>query len=65
MGKDRSFAAKVAKAAHLKEQHCPQCGEVYRPLKVIKSEKDSLKGSWRFKENFISLCKCNEKNYLA
>ena len=65
MGKDRSFAAKVSKAAHLSERHCAECGELYRTLKVIASVKDESKGSHKFKESFISLCKCNEKDYLS
>lgn len=65
MAKDRSFAAKVAKATHLTSRHCPQCEELYHPLKVIRSEKDETKSSWRFKESFVSLCKCNEKEYLG
>jgi uncharacterized OB-fold protein len=65
MGKDRSFAAKVAKAGHLSEQHCPECGELYHPLKVIQSIKNEAKNSHKFKESFVSLCKCNENDYMS
>lgn len=65
MGKDRSFAAKVAKATHSAETHCPECGDLYRKLKVINSAKDESKDSYRFKESFVSICKCNEKDYLS
>ncbi|NOY60569.1 MAG: hypothetical protein GXO75_16795 [Calditrichaeota bacterium] len=65
MSKDRSFASKLAKAAHLSSRHCPECGELYRTLKVVRTVKDETKNSWRFKENFVSICKCNEAEYLS
>jgi len=63
MPKDRSFAAKVAKGAkdHLKSKQCPQCGEVMNVVKVVASEQKNDQGSWRFKEKFVAVCKCNEK----
>lgn len=63
MAKDRSFAAKVAKGARdqLKSRQCPKCGEVMNVVKVVASEQKSDLGSWRFKERFVSVCKCNEK----
>jgi len=63
MAKDRSFAAKVAKGAkdHLKARQCPKCGEVMSVVKVVASEPKESKGSWRFREKFVNVCKCNEK----
>ena len=63
MAKDRSFAAKVAKGAKdaLKARQCPNCGEVMNVVKVVASEPKGDSASWRFKEKFVSVCKCNEK----
>jgi len=67
MAKDRSFAAKVAKGAKeaLKAKQCPKCGEVINMMKLITSEKRADSGTWRFKEKFVAVCKCNEKEVYA
>ncbi len=67
MAKDRSFAAKVAKGAEkgLKAKKCPQCGELMNVVKLITSEPKKELGSWRFKEKFVAVCKCNEKEVYA
>ncbi len=64
MSKDRSFAAKIAKGSHKKANQCPVCGETYNLLKVVASE-PAAKGSIRFKENMVGVCKCNEKEIYA
>jgi phage FluMu protein Com len=63
MAKDRSFAAKVAKGAkdQLKSKQCPKCGEVMNMIKLVSSEPKKDASSWRFKEKFVAVCKCNEK----
>ena len=60
MPKDRSFLSKVAKAAG-HGQKCPTCGETISTVQVITSVKNEEKDSWRFNENFVAVCKCNEK----
>jgi len=65
MAKDKSFAAKIAKASGLTAAHCPECGEVRRPLFVIDSVKNEAKGSHKFKETFIPICKCNETEIMG
>ncbi len=61
MSKDKSFAAKVAKAAAGKGgNHCPKCGEVLNPVQLVVSEKSDIKNSWKFNQRFVSVCKCNE-----
>lgn len=67
MAKDRSFAAKVAKGAkdHLKSKQCPKCGEVVNMIKLVTSEENKDMASWRFKEKFVAVCKCNEKEVYA
>ena len=64
MGKDRSFAAKVAKGAATSNQ-CPTCGQVINIVKVINSEKKAEKDIWRFKEKFVQVCNCNEKEVYS
>lgn len=64
MGKDRSFAAKMAKGTG-DTNMCPTCGQVLSIVKVIDSEQKSNKGSWRFKEKYVSVCNCNEKEVYS
>jgi hypothetical protein len=61
MAKDRSFAAKVAKAQHVDTKKCPVCGAEITTVHVVKMPQRPDKQSWRFKERFIGLCKCTEK----
>ena len=65
MAKDRSFAAKVAKSHHLTQKHCPVCGEELSSVKLIETQKNPDKEGWRFKEKYIKVCKCNEKEILG
>ena len=64
MAKDRSFAAKVAKAT-IESNKCPVCGEIKNVIMVVSSDKNENKDSWRFKEKFVAVCKCNEKEVYA
>ncbi len=64
MAKDRSFAAKLAKGA-VEGNKCPVCGEVKNMIMVVNTDKKESKGSWRFKEKFVAVCKCNEKEVYA
>ncbi|MBN1999390.1 hypothetical protein JW935_17660 [candidate division KSB1 bacterium] len=63
MAKDRSFASKVAKSQHLSRKHCSTCGEEISVLHVVNMVKTE-KNSHRFKEALVSVCKCNEKDYI-
>ncbi len=64
MGKDRSFAAKMSKGAG-DTNLCPTCGQVLSIVKVIDSEKKSNKGTWGFKEKYVPVCNCNEKEVYS
>ncbi|MFQ5864906.1 MAG: hypothetical protein ACE5IW_06730 [bacterium] len=62
MSKDRSFAAKVAKAlSHDSGNHCPVCGETLNTIQLVVSEKSEKKNSWKFNQRFMRVCKCNEE----
>lgn len=61
MAKDRSFAAKVAKATTVKSgNHCPQCGVAYSTVQLVVSEESAVKQSWKFNSRLVRVCKCNE-----
>ena len=60
MSKDKSFAAKLAKAAGDSGTHCPECGELLHTARVVENTKDETKGSYKFKESYVSVCKCNQ-----
>lgn len=60
MGKAKSFADKMHKTAQVAQ--CPQCGEAYNTVKLIRSEKSDKTEAWRFKEQFVSVCKCNAES---
>ena len=57
--KDKSFAAKVARASHKKDiENCPVCGGQITHSKVIFSTR-SESGKWKPKARVTAICKCN------
>ncbi len=58
MPKVKSFADKLRKAEH-HGSVCPVCGQEYVTVKQVKSVR-SPKGTWKFNQNIIKVCKCNE-----
>ena len=65
MAKDRSFQAKVAKSQLGPVHPCPVCKESIVTYHVVRTARNEDKNSWRFKEKFIGVCKCNEKEILG
>ena len=63
--KDRTFANKMAQGVVDYDEKCPVCGEAFKLIRVIASMKTPEKNSYRFKENMVKLCKCNEKEIYA
>ncbi|MBN2460237.1 MAG: hypothetical protein JXB60_01410 [Candidatus Cloacimonetes bacterium] len=64
MAKTRSFAAKLAHESSLEGKViCPKCNTEVKKIKLIRTRK-SKKGSWAPKYDFVSFCKCNEKDIL-
>jgi hypothetical protein len=61
MAKQQSFADKAAKAATEKGVKCPVCGTTLQPVLMVTSEKSRGRGSWKFNERRVQVCKCNEK----
>lgn len=64
MGKSTSFADKMNKATADYSTHCSECGESYSMVKLVKSEKSEKTGAWKFRENFIGVCKCNADSFV-
>ncbi|MCK5146795.1 hypothetical protein KAR48_08555 [bacterium] len=60
MAKDQSFANKFARGTADFTKVCGSCGETVQAIKLITSDKSEKTGAWRFNQNFIGLCKCNE-----
>ena len=65
MSKDKSFAAKLSKAAGASSTHCATCGEILNVLHVVETVKNDKKESYKFKENYVSICKCNQNDVMA
>ncbi|MFQ6092793.1 MAG: hypothetical protein ACE5OR_08945 [bacterium] len=61
MAKDRSFAAKVAKASGKRADQCPVCKGPISHVLFVKSVLSNRTGSWRFNEGHIRVCKCNQQ----
>jgi len=65
MAKGRSFAAKLAHEISTEGKViCPKCNTEIKKIKIIRNKKASGKG-WSPKYEFISVCKCNEKDIMA
>ena len=62
--KDRTFAAKMNKGGSKFKTSCNECGESYSYIKHV-STKKSEKGAYKFNENFVAVCKCNQNTVYA
>jgi hypothetical protein len=60
----KSFAEKVAKASADFSRHCKKCNESVTTVKMVVTERSPKTGAYRFKEKFVGICKCNEKDLL-
>lgn len=61
MAKDRSFAAKVAKASGKTADHCPTCNSSISHVLYVKSVFSDQTNAWKFKEGHMKVCKCNQQ----
>jgi uncharacterized C2H2 Zn-finger protein len=64
MAKRTDFAEKAKKATQEKGVKCPKCGAVKVPTLYVQSVR-SAHGSYRFNQQHIHICKCNEKQVFA
>ncbi len=64
MAKGRSFNAKLAHDLSTEGKViCPVCNTEVKKVKLIRSNK-SKADTWTPKYDFVSMCKCNEKDVL-
>ena len=65
MPKARSFAAKLAHEITTEGKViCPKCNQEIKKVKLIRA-RSSKANSWAPKYDFVSTCKCNEKDILT
>jgi len=56
MAKKQSFSDKSNKKSHA--MTCPVCQESLQYIKMVKATKGA-NGAWKFKDQNIGVCKCN------
>ena len=59
MAKAISFADKMLKKADIRE--CPECKGPIESVYLVEPDNSNPKGTWRFHERFVKVCKCNHK----
>ncbi|MCD6097844.1 hypothetical protein J7K18_03020 [bacterium] len=59
-----SFRDKLKKAAKEKHIKCPVCGREKKFVKAIRARR-TQKGSYRYVEEVVAVCGCNEKDVFA
>ncbi len=64
MAKKQDFLSKTKRF----EKHgliCQTCGDTISHVQVVRTEKSAKTDAWRFNQNFVAVCKCNEKEVYA
>lgn len=64
MAKKQDFASKTMKQA----QHgasCPVCNEFYSHVVSVNMVPSKKEGAYRFAEQNVAICKCNEKEVYS
>ncbi|MDP8201273.1 MAG: hypothetical protein P9M11_03960 [Candidatus Tenebribacter burtonii] len=65
MPKTRSFSAKLAHDISTEGKIiCPKCNQEIKKVKLVRA-RSSKANSWTPKYEFVSMCKCNEKDILS
>ena len=59
MAKQTTFEQKAKKEK--KVHTCPVCKGPIQYVRLVKAAKNPAKGSWKFKDLKVGVCKCNEK----
>ena len=59
MAKAKSFADKMSSKKH--EMICQTCEAPIENVLVMEPTNDNPKGSWKLRERFVGVCKCNQK----
>ena len=63
MAKGRSFADKLKKKKTTVD--CPVCQSPIQNVLVVQPSNDNPKGSWKFRERLVRVCKCNHKEFYG
>ena len=63
MAKRQDFASKIFNKPDVPT--CPVCGEAYTFLKKVVSYPSEKTGTWKFANQNLKVCKCNEKAVYA
>ncbi len=64
MAKKQDFMSKTIKS----DKHgvtCPVCNSQISHIRVVNTEKSKKTNSWRFNQNHVAVCKCNENEVYA
>ncbi|MCK4965948.1 hypothetical protein KAS50_02890 [bacterium] len=61
--KERTFASKLSKDNA--GEKCPVCNQQLSSVKLIKSVQTEDTGAWKFQENHVKICKCNQKEVMG
>jgi hypothetical protein len=64
MAKKQDFASKTMKLGKLGKT-CPVCNELYSTILSVNMVPAKKEGSYRFIEQRVSICKCNEQEVYA
>ncbi len=59
MAKTRTFADKLKKDKGTRL--CPVCGGAIQAVRTVQPEIHPTKGSWKFRDCIVLVCKCNHK----
>lgn len=66
MGKrTMTFEEKAARAARSKFDRCAKCGGDLVPTKVVRAYFSEKSRSYKFKEEMIKICQCNQKEIFS
>ena len=58
MAKQMSFEQKAKKEK--KQVVCPVCHGPVQYIRLVKTVKSQTKGSWKFSDRNVGVCKCNQ-----
>lgn len=64
MAKKQDFSSKVKKQSMLGNV-CPNCGNTFTYLKKVESVFSEETGTWKYANQNVKVCQCNEKEIYS
>ena len=61
--KERTFASKLNKEDTTDK--CPVCNQQLSSVKLVESVISEDTGAWKFQENHVKVCKCNQNEVMG